>query len=65
MEFTFYDVMESTYRVDFFIVTRNELTKMQTRLNQWCTAKTLVKYEITVYGDLLLFEVVRIKQGDE
>jgi hypothetical protein len=65
MDFTFNDVMESTYRVDFYIVTRAELTKMQTRLNQWCTAKTLVKYKITPFGDLLLFEIVKIKQGDE
>ena len=66
MEFTFNDVVEATYRVDLFIVGKNssELTTMQTKLNQWSTTKTLVKYKMTDVGDSLLFEVIRIKGGE-
>jgi hypothetical protein len=64
MEFKFHDVMESKYRVDFYIVTPIELVKMQTRLNQWITAQTLVMYKTSIIGDDILFEVVRMK-GDE
>lgn len=63
MEFVFNDVMESTYRVDLFIMGKNsvELTTMQTKLNQWSTTKSLVKYKMTDIGDSLLFEVIRMK----
>ena len=64
MEHTFYDLVEATYRVDFFIVKKQELTAMQTKLNQWSTTKTLVKYKMSVMGDEFLCEVVRIKGGD-
>jgi hypothetical protein len=66
MEFTFNDVVEATYRIDLFIVNnKQELTIMQTRLNQWITAKTLVKYKTTVITDTeLLFEVIRIKERE-
>jgi hypothetical protein len=64
MEFKFHDVMESKYRVDFFIVKTFDLAKMQTRLNQWITAQTLVMYKTSIIGDSILFEVVRMK-GDE
>ena len=66
MEFTFNHAVESAYRVDFYSVTnRQELTVMQTRLNQWLTAKTLVKYKTTIVsGTEMLFEVIRMK-GDE
>lgn len=65
MEHTFYDLVEATYRVDFFIVKKQELTAMQTKLNQWSTTKTLVKYKMSVIGDEFLCEVVRIKQQGE
>ena len=65
MEHVFYDLVEATYRVDFFIVKKHELTIMQTKLNQWSTSKTLVKYKMSVVGDEFLCEVVRIKQQGE
>ena len=65
MEHVFYDLVGATYRVDFFIVKKHELTAMQTKLNQWSTTKTLVKYKMSVIGDEFLCEVVRIKQQGE
>ena len=65
MEHVFCDLVGATYRVDFFIVKKQELTAMQTKLNQWSTTKTLVKYKMSVVGDEFLCEVVRIKQQGE
>ena len=52
------------HRVDIFSFLASdveELTKMQTRLNQWLTAKTLVKYEIHTTGEYIIFNVCRKK----
>ena len=54
------------YRVDIFSFLASdagELTKMQTRLNQWVTAGTLKKYDIHTTGDYIIFNVARLK-GD-
>lgn len=38
---------------------------MQQKLNQWITTGQLVKFQTTVIGDQILFEICRIKQqGD-
>jgi len=50
------------HRVDIFSFLASdaeELIKMQTRLNQWITAKTLVKYEIHTAGEYIIFNVCR------
>lgn len=54
-------------RVDIFSFPASdagELTKMQTRLNQWMTAKTLVKYEIHTAGEFIIFNVCRKKEQE-
>jgi hypothetical protein len=54
------------HRVDIFSFLASdagELTKMQTRLNQWMTANTLVKYEIHTAGQYIIFNVCRKKEG--
>jgi hypothetical protein len=53
------------HRVDIFSFLASdaaELTKMQTRLNQWMTAKSLVKYEIHTAGEYIIFNVCRKKE---
>jgi len=60
MDYKFHDVMESKYRVDFYIVKTFDLVKMQTRLNQWITANTLVMYKTSIIDGSILFEVVRM-----
>lgn len=55
---------KSNYRVDLFFVKNDnsqELTQMQTRLNQWITAGSLLKFDITACGDTFLFRVLRKK----
>jgi hypothetical protein len=52
-------------RIDIYSIAVSdtaELTKMQTRLNQWMTAKTLKKYEIHTTGGYVIFNVCRIKE---
>ena len=56
------------HRVDIFSFLASdtgELTKMQTRLNQWMTAKSLVKYEIHTTGEYIIFNVCRKKEKGE
>jgi len=56
----------SNHRVDLFFVKNDdskELTQMQTRLNQWITAGSLLKFDITACGDTLLFRVLRKKDS--
>ena len=63
MNFKFYTMK----RVDIFSFLASdagELTKMQTRLNQWLTAKTLVKYEIHTAGEYIIFNVCRKKEQE-
>ena len=53
------------HRVDIFSFLASdagELMKMQTRLNQWMTAGTLVKYEIHTAGQCIIFNVCRKKE---
>ena len=53
------------HRVDIFSFLASdakELTKMQTRLNQWMTSKSLVKYEIHTAGEYIIFNVCRKKE---
>jgi hypothetical protein len=59
-------MVDSKYRVDLVLVTANsvELTAMQQKLNQWITTGQLVKYQTSVVGDRILFEIIRIKQGE-
>ena len=55
-------------RVDIFSFLASdakELVKMQTRLNQWMTAKSLIKYEIHTAGEYIIFNVCRIKEQGE
>ena len=52
------------YRVDLFSILASdskELTVMQTKLNQWMTAKTLKKYSIHTTATHILFNVCREK----
>lgn len=54
-------------RVDIFSILASdavELTKMQTRLNQWLTAGTLKKYNIHTAGEYIIFNVCRNKEGE-
>jgi hypothetical protein len=56
------------YRVDmysFLASDAKELTKMQTRINQWITSGTLKKYEIHTAGDYIIFNVARLKEQGE
>lgn len=43
-----------------------ELTKMQTKLNQWITAGTLVKFDKDILPDgFILFTICRLKTTGE
>jgi len=56
------------YRVDLFSFLASdaqELTKMQTRLNQWLTAGTLKKYKVHTTATHIIFNVCRIKEQGE
>jgi hypothetical protein len=56
------------YRVDIFSFLASnatELTKMQTRINQWVTAGTLKKYEIHTAGEYIIFNVARLKSQED
>lgn len=52
-------------RIDIYtiaVIDKAELTKMQTRLNQWMTAGTLKKYEIHTTSEYVIFNVCRKKE---
>lgn len=52
-------------RVDLFTIhaaDHEEIMKMQTKLNQWLTAGTLIKYEIHTAGEYIVFNVCRKKE---
>lgn len=53
-----------SYRIDFELVnpTTEDLKKIQTKINQWLTSGSLIKYKHTVVGDKLLFEFCRKKE---
>ena len=54
-------------RVDIFSFLASDATdliKMQTKLNQWITAKSLVKYEIHTTGEYIIFNVCRKKEQE-
>jgi hypothetical protein len=54
---------KNNYRVDIVLVdaTQAELTKMQAQLNQWMTKGELIKYEIKVVDNKVLFNICRTK----
>lgn len=60
-------MVDSKYRVDLVLVPANskELTLMQQKLNQWITTGQLVKFQTSIIGDQILFEICRIKQQQE
>jgi hypothetical protein len=57
-------MVDSKYRIDLVVVSTKELVGMQQKLNQWITTGQLVKYQTSVVGDQILFEIIRIKQGE-
>lgn len=59
-------MVDSKYRVDLVLVPADskELTGMQQKLNQWITTGQLVKYQTSVIGNQILFEIIRIKQQE-
>lgn len=53
------------YRVDIISIPvedQQELTKIQSKLNQWLTKKELKKYEIHTTSTHIVFNICRIKQ---
>lgn len=60
--------VNTNVRIDLIKVSstdEKELTKVQTKLNQWITTGTLVKYQIHTVGDFILFNVCRYKTSGE
>ena len=59
-------MVDSKYRVDLVLIPADskELTGMQQKLNQWITTGQLVKYQTSVVGTQILFEIIRIKQQE-
>jgi hypothetical protein len=57
-------VVSKTYRIDLELVEAKDLVKMQTKLNQWITNQTLVKFESQPVGDKILFKVVRLRENE-
>ena len=54
------------YRVDIITVPadkQEELTKVQTKINQWLTAGTLKKYEMIACGNNIIFNICRKKEA--
>jgi hypothetical protein len=53
-------------RIDLLLVEASQeaLTKMQAQLNQWGTKGELIKFDMTVVGDKILFRILR-KKGAE
>ncbi len=54
-------------RVDIFSISASDskgLMQMQTRLNQWLTADTLIKYDIHTAGEYVIFNVCRKKEQE-
>jgi hypothetical protein len=55
-------------RVDLFTILASdhkELTKMQTKLNQWLTDKSLKKYNMYTTATHVIFNVCRLKEKGE
>jgi uncharacterized protein (DUF2344 family) len=57
------DVVNAKYRIDLEMVGADDLVKMQTKLNQWITNQTLVKFDVSAVGDKMLFRVVRLREA--
>jgi hypothetical protein len=56
------------YRIDLFSILASdsaELTKMQTKLNQWLTAGTLKKFQVHATATHVIFNVCRRKTQGE
>ena len=54
------------YRVDIITVpgdNQAELTKVQTKINQWLTAGTLKKYEMHTTATHIIFNIARKKEA--
>jgi hypothetical protein len=54
-------------RVDIFSISASDakaLMQMQTRLNQWLTADTLIKYDIHTTSEYVIFNVCRKKEQE-
>lgn len=54
-------------RIDIFSVLASDakaVMQMQTKLNQWYTTKSLVKYEIHTTGEYIIFNVCRKKEQE-
>ena len=58
-------VVNKKYRIDLELVDAKGLTVMQTKLNQWITAQTLLKFDVTAIGDKMLFRVVRLREVEQ
>jgi hypothetical protein len=54
------------YRVDLLLVpsTQKDLTAIQTKLNNWITTGSLVKYKQTPCNEGFLFEIIRTKEKE-
>lgn len=59
------NAVSSKYRIDLELVDAAGLMKMQTKLNQWITAGTLVKFETQDIGGQILFKIIRLKTDKE
>jgi hypothetical protein len=57
-------MVNSNYRIDIELVDADptKLAQMQAKLNQWITKQELIKYQTSVVGNKIMFEIVRVKQ---
>ena len=53
-------------RIDLLLVEASQeaLTKTQAQLNQWGTKGELIKFDMTVVGDKILFRILRKKSAE-
>jgi hypothetical protein len=54
------------HRVDIFSISASDskgLMQMQTKLNQWITSKSLVKYDVHTTSEYIIFNVCRKKEA--
>lgn len=54
--------VNKAYRIDLELVNATDLVKIQTKLNQWITNGTLLKFDVTPVGDKMLFRIVRLRE---
>jgi len=53
--------MTQDYRIDLKFVPMNELTQIQSQLNQWKTKGELIKFETQVIESGVFFKILRTK----